>query len=330
MFNDTATAAARVIGTLTIAAGIVLAPAGFNGAAAEILVAGSASSGGSNYLIMSGWAEIVNNNTGHRIIVEATGGPRSNIELMANGAAQVAVVTMSVAGPAYAGKGWAKGKRHDFLRSMFGVHEAYMDGIALASTGIKTFYDLAGERVSVGPAGGTPSMAVPPILEALGVDTKVVYLGQGDSINAMKDGQIEAAVFFGGYPRPAYKELQASHSVNFIHLSDADLDKVIELNPYYTVGVIKKEAYEYLTEDAKTLRDRYAYVVHKDVDDEVVYQMVKATLENLDDFKAVHKAVKRVIGLDKRLWEGIVIPMHPGAIRAFEEKGLTVPNVLHP
>ena len=316
-----------LFGGLLMASGV---GTGFDTASAKKFVAGSASSGGSNYLIMSGWAEIVNKNTDHQIIVEATGGPRSNIELMANGSAQIGVVAMSVAGPAFDGKGWANGKPHDFMRSLFGVHEAYLDGIALEKSGIKTFYDLEGQRVSVGPAGGTPSMAVPPILKALGVNAKIVYLGQGDSINAMKDGQIEAAVFFGGYPRPAYKELQASHAVNFIHLSDTDIDKVIKLNPYYTIGTIAKAAYEYLDDDAKTLRDRYAYVVHEGVDEDTVYQMVKVTLSHLEDFRQVHRAVGRVVAMDESLWRGVVIPMHPGAIRAYDEMGLKVPDRLRP
>jgi len=330
MRTTTPTSIKLLFRTAAVSAGILLATAGFTGASAEKMVAGSASSGGSNYLIMSGWAELVNTHTDHRIIVEATGGPQANIELMANGSAQIGVVTMSIAGPAYNGKGWSKGKKHDYMRSLFGVHEAYMDGVALATTGVKSVYQLSGKRVSVGPAGGTPAVAVPPILDALGVNAKIVYLGQGDSINALKDGQIEAAIFFGGYPRPAYKELQASHPVNFLHLSDSDLKKVIDLNPYYTVGVIKHEAYEYLLEDAKTLRDRYAYVINKDVDEDTVYEMVKATLDNLDDFKAVHKSVSRVVNLDESLWDGVVIPLHPGAIRAYEEKGLHVPDNLRP
>lgn len=304
-----------------------ISPASF----AASLLAGSASSGGSNYLIMSGWAQIINKNTPNKVIVQATGGPKSNILLMSKGSAQMGVVSMSVAGPAYAGKGWAKGKKYNFMRSLFGVHYAYLDGIALKKSGINNLKDLQGKTVSVGPAGGTPSLAVPPILKALGINANIVYLGQSDSINALKDGRIDAAVFFGGYPRPAYQELEASHPVNFLHLSNQDIKQVIHLNPYYTIGVIPKTVYKYLHHNARTLRDRYAYVVNKNsVSQKTAYELVKATLDHLNDFKQVHKAVARAITSKASLLTGVVIPLDPGAVKAYREAGVKVPKRLLP
>jgi len=294
------------------------------------LVAGSASSGGANYMIMAGWAEIINRYTQHQVIVEATGGPQANIRLMKQGDAQIGVISMSIAGPAFEGKGWAKGEKYDNIRTMFGMHEAFMDGVALKSSGIKTFYDLENKKVSVGPAGGTPALAVPAILDVLGVNAQIVHLGQGDSINAIKNGQLDAAVFFGGVPRPAYLELQASHPVKFLHLDEASLQKVIELNPYYRIGTIPASAYEYLDEDTKTLSDRYAYAVDKAIDEQVVYEIVKCTLINLDELKEVHEGL-RILELNtESLLGGVVIPLHPGAVKAYRELGLDVPEILLP
>lgn len=293
------------------------------------LVAGSASSGGSNYLIMSGWAELINKNTDHRITVEATGGPASNIQMMGNGDAQVGVVTMSVAQPAFEGKGWADGTKYDMMRSMFGVHQAFMDGVTLEGKGIESVRDLDGKSVSIGPAGGTPALAVPPVLEALDVSPEYVHLGQGDSINALKDGQIDAAIFFGGVPRPAFQELAASHPAVRLGLTDEDVEAISEEMPQYGIGTIKAGTYEYLDHDVLTLKDRYAYVINKDIPEEVVYQLVKATIENRDKFVSVHKALS-IIDSNDALLEGISIPLHPGAVKAYEEAGIKVPEKLLP
>lgn len=293
------------------------------------LVAGSASSGGSNYLVMSGWAEIINQNTKHRITVEATGGPASNIQMIGNGDAQIGVVTMSVAQPAFDGKGWAEGKEYNMMRSMFGLHQAYMDGVTLEGKGIDSVSDLNGKSVSVGPAGGTPALAVPPVLEALGVTPKYVNLGQGDSINALKDGQIDAAIFFGGVPRPAFQELAASHPVIRLGLKDDDVKEITKEMPQYSIGTIKAGTYDYLKKDVLTLKDRYAYVVDKDVPDEVVYELVKTTIENRDKFVSVHKSLK-ILDSNDALLEGISIPLHPGAVKAYQEAGIKIPDILMP
>lgn len=300
-------------------------------ALAAPLVAGSASAGGANYLIMSGWAQLMNKYTPNKIIVQATGGPQSNIKLMANGSAQIGVVSMSIAGPAYVGKGWAKGKKYSFMRSLFGLDRAYLDGVALKSSGITSITGLSGKTVSDGPAGGTPSLAVPPILRALHVKANLVHLGQSDSMSALKDGRIDAALLFGGYPRPAYQELEASHPVNFLHLTQAEITKVIHLNPYYTEGTIPKSAYRYLKHNAKTLETRYAYVVDKNsVSSKVAYELVKATLKHLKAFKQVHKAIARALTTEASLLPGLVIPLDRGAVKAYREAGIKVPSRLLP
>jgi len=293
------------------------------------LVAGSASSGGANYLIMSGWAEIINQNSQHRVTVEATGGPASNIQMMGNGDAQIGVVTMSLAQPAYDGKGWAEGTKYDMMRSMFGVHEAFMDGVTLEGKGIDSLRDLEGKSVSLGPAGGTPALAVPPLLDVLGVNAKIVNLGQGDSINALKDGQIDAAIFFGGVPRPAFQELAASHPAIRLGLKDEDVKAITEKMPEYSIGIIKAGTYDYLDKEVLTLRDRYAFVIDKEIPDEVVYEIVKATIDNMDKFVAVHKSLN-ILNSNDALLDGISIPLHPGAVKAYQEAGINIPEKLMP
>lgn len=291
------------------------------------LVAGSASTGGSNYLLMAGWGEMINKYTDHKIVTEATGGPASNIELIGNGDAQIGVVAMSIALPAYNGTGWAEGKDFSMLRSMFGVHDALMDGVTLPGKGIESIYDLNGKMVSVGPAGGTPALAVPDILGYYGVNPKYVNLGQEDSINALKDNQIDAAIFFGGIPRPAYQELAASHDVVRLGLSDEEVEEIVKELPQYSTEKIAAGTYSYATEDYLTLKDRYAYAVDKNIPEEVVYELVKTTLDNLEEFKSVHKSLDK-LEIGDILLEGVALPLHKGAIRALEEAGVTIPDYL--
>ncbi|HSR56319.1 MAG TPA: TAXI family TRAP transporter solute-binding subunit, partial [Alphaproteobacteria bacterium] len=61
--------------------------------------------------------------------------------------------------------------------------------------------------------------------------------------------------------------------------------------------------------------------VHKDMDDEMAYNIVKGVIKNIEDFKNAHRLLKKVTTL-KSIAEPSVVPHHPGAIKAFKEAGL--------
>ena len=61
-------------------------------------------------------------------------------------------------------------------------------------------------------------------------------------------------------------------------------------------------------------------VTHSGMKDEMVYQMTKAIYESLPDLAAAHAAAKD-IKLESAL-AGMPVPMHPGAQRYFNEKGV--------
>lgn len=288
--------------------------------AMDSYVSGSASLGGANFLIMSGWANVMLRNAGARIVVESTGGPQSNIQLIENGDISMGVIAQTVATEGWNGTGWAD-KEYRKVRSMFPVHEAFFDGLTLEENNIESIQDLEGKRVSVGPSGGTPSIAVPRIFEALDIDVELVFLDQGDSIRTLRDGQLDAVAFFGGYPRPAYQELSAAVPVRFLALTEEELETVTSTFPQYSTGVITADAYDYLEEDVVTLKDRYGYAVSKDVEADSVYEIVKATWENIEEFKEVHSGLA---GLEPEFVNELNIPLHPGALRYYEEIGVEV------
>jgi TRAP transporter TAXI family solute receptor len=57
------------------------------------------------------------------------------------------------------------------------------------------------------------------------------------------------------------------------------------------------------------------------VSDDMVYSMVKAVFDNLDDFKKQHPAFAN-LDPKKMIKDGLSAPLHPGAIKYYKEKGL--------
>ena len=64
-----------------------------------------------------------------------------------------------------------------------------------------------------------------------------------------------------------------------------------------------------------------SFVTSADVPDDLVYVVVKAVFENLDDFRKQHPAFAN-LDPKKMIVDGLSAPLHPGAIKYYKEKGL--------
>ena len=63
--------------------------------------------------------------------------------------------------------------------------------------------------------------------------------------------------------------------------------------------------------------------VHPSIDDETVYQITKTIYENLSELQEFHQATKEM-SLDKAI-SGLTTPLHPGAVKYYQEQGLEIP-----
>ena len=62
-------------------------------------------------------------------------------------------------------------------------------------------------------------------------------------------------------------------------------------------------------------------VTSADVSEDVVYAVVKAVFDNLDDFRKQHPAFAN-LDPKRMIKDGISAPLHPGAVKYYKEKGL--------
>jgi TRAP transporter TAXI family solute receptor len=63
------------------------------------------------------------------------------------------------------------------------------------------------------------------------------------------------------------------------------------------------------------------FVTSADVADDVVYEVVRAVFENLDDFRKLHPAFAN-LDPQKMVKNALSAPLHPGALKYYKEKGL--------
>src|SRR6185295_13370560 len=91
-----------------------------------------------------------------------------------------------------------------------------MHVVTTEATGIKTFADLKGKRVSSGSPGSATEVMAFRVIEAMGLDKddmKRERLGVAESVNALKDGKIQAFFWVGGLPTAAVTDLGATPGV---------------------------------------------------------------------------------------------------------------------
>lgn len=288
---------------------------------------GTASQGGTYFVYGNGFASYINEALGIAATGEVTGGPVQNVTLVETGDHLMGLVTMGPAYDAWNGKSeLAPGLEHKSIRALFPMYQTPFQVIALKSSGITSVSDLAGKRVSVGPAGGTPGTYWPLFLSTLGVEATISNAGAADAGGQLGDGLIDAFAFAAGVPISAFAELAAQQDVVMFGFNDAELPKILEGFPAMAPLTIPAGTYAGHDYDQNTVALWNFAIANASMPDSLAYEITKLAMDNPDRMVQIHAAAKETL-LEN--WnKNTFMPFHPGAVKYLEEKGLTVPDNL--
>ena len=97
--------------------------------------------------------------------------------------------------------------------------------------------------------------------------------------------------------------------------------KLVKEKPYYRWASIPGGMYKGNDKITKTFGVGATFVSSGDVDDDVIYTVVKAVFDNFDDFRRFHPAFAN---LDKKamIKDGLSAPLHNGAVKYYKEAKL--------
>jgi TRAP transporter TAXI family solute receptor len=259
---------------------------------------------------------------GSRPSVQATKASVENLTLLQQGKGEVAFTL----GDSLA-LGWAGDEEAGFkskltkLRGITAIYPNYIQVVASKESGIKTLADLKGKRLSVGaPKSGT-ELNARAILQGAGLSYKdlgkVEYLPFDQSIELMKNRQIDATLQSAGLGVASIRDLATSVEIVVVEIPAAVVDKV---GSPYVKATIPPNTYNGQTAAVQTAAVVNYLVTHSDVKDETVYQMTKTMYESLPDLVAAHAAA-RDIKLENAM-QGMPVPLHPGAEKYLAERGI--------
>ncbi|HEX7043060.1 MAG TPA: TAXI family TRAP transporter solute-binding subunit [Burkholderiales bacterium] len=333
---------------------VQLAVASF--AVATLLGAGAASAenfrlstlgpGTSPYVVMTTFANIVNDKVpGAQVQVNATGAATRHVVETAMGRSEFAMMSPSMVPMMQNNVGPYKRVPQapeliKELRLVLNFPLGYYHIITFADSGITRLKQIKGKRVFLGPPGGAGTLIAARLIKGLtgyeaGKDYDTADLGWDAAAQSFQDGHIDVYVNPTLAPSPVIQQIAMLKRIRLLGMPDPlppneDLHELIN-RPGGQVGTIPAGVYgegQVNQEDVRTIMSIGGIVTRANIPEETIYRMTKAFWENLDSRKGRVPVLKN-IALENALQEAN-LPLHPGALRYYREVGLEIPRELVP
>jgi TRAP transporter TAXI family solute receptor len=263
---------------------------------------------------------------GIRCSVESTGGSVYNINTIRAGELDFGVAQSDWQYHAYNGTSkFEEAGPFEDLRAVFSVHPEPFTVVARADSGVTTFDDLKGKRVSVGNPGSGQRGTMEVVMGAKGwtMDdfSLASELKSAEQSQALCDNKVDAMVFTVGHPSGSIKEATTSCDSVIVSVTGAEVDKLVGDNDYYRTATIPGGMYRGSDSDVQTFGVGATFVSSASVPENVVYEVVKAVFENFEDFKKLHPAFAN-LKKEEMIKDGLSAPLHDGAAKYYKEAGL--------
>jgi uncharacterized protein len=191
--------------------------------------------------------------------------------------------------------------------------------------GIASVEDLRGKRVSVGsPGSGTEVIAL-RVLEAAGLDPDRdidrQQLGVGESVQAVKDGALDAFFWSGGVPTSAVTDLATSRDMVLLPTDQYVAELSRRYGGFYISAEIEPGRYEGVDAPVKVVAVPNYLVVNRSMDPELAYRLTKLLFDQKEALAEVHPSARR---LELETAPKVApLELHPGAKRYYDEQART-------
>ncbi len=263
---------------------------------------------------------------GIRVAVESTGGSVFNLNAIGSGELDMGVAQSDQQYNAYHGEGpFEEVGANEDLRAVFSIHGEPFTVVARADAGIATFEDLPGHRVNIGNPGSGQRATMERLMEVYGWSmddfSQVSELQSSEQAQALCDNNVDAIVFTVGHPSGSIQEATTTCDTVIVPVQSETVDQLVDENPYYAYTTIPGGMYEGNPDDVVTFGPKATFVTSTAVGADVVYQVVAAVFDNIDDFRRLHPAFA-TLEPEQMVRDGLSAPLHEGAERYYREHGL--------
>ena len=278
--------------------------------------------GGVYYPYDGGIAKIISQHLdGVEATAEVTAASVDNLKFLRDGKSDIVFTMADTLDDALSGRG-AFDAAPVPARALAVLYPNYTHVVTVEGNGIDTLADLRGRVVSTGsPGSGTEVIAL-KIFAALGLDptsdVQTQSLGVSQSVDALKDGKVDAFFWGGGLPTAAVLDLASSPGVTMKMISSeevvAPLNEFVGSNLYYEV-TIPASTYPGQADDVRVVAVSNVLTVHERLADDLAELITRALFEHHDELVAIHPQA-RELTLETATTSSTA-PFHPGAIEYY-------------
>ncbi|MBZ0148578.1 MAG: TAXI family TRAP transporter solute-binding subunit [Pseudorhodoplanes sp.] len=310
-----------------VAALALIASAGPSAAQQKFVTVGTGGVTGVYYAVGGAICRLMNKDRakhGIRCSVESTGGSAFNINTIKAGELDFGMAQSDVQFNAAKGEGQYKGKAYTDLRAVYSVHPEPFTVLARKEAGITKFEDFKGKRFNVGNPGSGTRASMEQLLGAMGwklSDFSLASELKADEHGpALCDNKIDGFFYAVGHPSANIQDPTTTCGAKLVAITGAAPDKLVKDHPYYAKATIPGGMYSGNPNPTQTYGVLATLVTSAKTPDATVYELVKATFENFDEFKKLHPAFA-VLDPAKMVKDGLSAPLHPGSVKYYKEKG---------
>jgi uncharacterized protein len=262
---------------------------------------------------------------GIRCSVESTGGSAFNINTIKGGELDFGMAQSDTHFQALKGeKSFKDGGAFADLRSVFSVHPEPFTVLSRKEANIAKFEDFKGKRLNVGNPGSGTRASIDELLAAMNLKTSdfslAAELKADEHGPALCDNKIDGFFYGVGHPSANIQDPTTTCGAKLVPLTGPAVDKLIKENSYYAKATIPGGMYANNPNPTQTYGVLATMVTSAKVPDDVVYNVVKATFDNFEEFKKLHPAFANLEPANM-VKDGLSAPLHPGALKYYKEKG---------
>lgn len=283
--------------------------------------------GGSWYPLGSAMMSIVEKN----LKISCSNGPGGgvgNAKAVHGGRADLGWTYTHTAYNAFNARGKFK-KKNTNLRHLMSLYPGVFQMAVPKSSKIMAVSDLANKRIVPGKIGFSGTVIAELVLKAHGITFdsikknggSVSYVGYSDSAALMKDGHSDCYMAVTSCPQSTIIDLNFRPGIRMLPVDPVHMKKVLTMEPGLMETVIPQTAYKGLTADVPAIGTVTCIIINKDVPDDVAYNIVKTLYANWPELAKVKKKAIENSKPELAL-SGARIPVHPGAMRYYTEKGI--------
>jgi uncharacterized protein len=257
---------------------------------------------------------------------EVTAASVDNLKFIKQGTSDLAFSMADTAADGIAGRNLFQEFGAVPVRAIAVLYPNYMHVVTVEGTGINRVADLRGKVVSIGAAGGGTAVMAERILDAAGLDPRrdlrAQGLGVAQSVDALKDGKLDAFFWGGGLPTAAILDLVNSVGVRPRLLPLDDVLPALQKrwgDVLYYPGVIPRATYN-LAADVPVINVANLLVASDVMPEPLAHDITRVLFERQAELVAIHPQA-RELTLAAAI-HGSPVPFHPGAIRYYRERGV--------